>query len=106
MSVQANFNGVMCYNVFINFLAMGKNSKLTTFILDQKKPEKWAPLLDRERVMISSFYTPQESFQIEAFRLRFQERHLDNFNMITRLVSYLHHDRLFQKSKPFKSLSY
>jgi len=46
---------------------MGKNTKLTTFILDQKKPEKWAPLLDREQVMISSFYTPQESFQIEAF---------------------------------------
>ena len=67
MSVQANFNGVMCYNVFINFLAMGKHTKLTTFILDQKKPEKWAPLLDREQVMISSFYTPQESFQIEAF---------------------------------------
>ena len=67
MSVQANFNGVMCYNVFINFLAMGKNSKLTTFILDQKKPEKWAPLLDRERVMISSFYTPQEGFHTDAF---------------------------------------
>ena len=67
MSVQANFNGVMCYNVFINFLAMGKNSKLTTFILDQKEPEKWAPLLDRERVMISSFYTPQEGFHTDAF---------------------------------------
>ena len=67
MSVQANFNGIMCYNGFINFLGMGKNAQLTTFALDQKKPEKWAPLLDRERVMISSFYTPQEGFHTDAF---------------------------------------
>ena len=72
MSVQANFNGIMCYNGFINFLAMGKNAQLTVFVLDQKKPEKWAPLLDRERVMISSFYTPQKGFQIDALGLRFQ----------------------------------
>lgn len=66
MSVQANFNGVMCYNAFINFLAMGKNTQLTLIILDQKKPENWAPLLDREKVMISSFYTPQGGFQIDV----------------------------------------
>ena len=41
---------------------MGKNVKMTAFVLDQKQPEKWAPLLDREKVMISSFYTPQEEF--------------------------------------------
>ena len=67
MSVQANFNGIMCYNGFINFLAMGKNTQLTVFVLDQKKPEKWAPLLDREHVMISSFYTPQEVFKLKVF---------------------------------------
>ena len=43
-------------------LTVGKNAKLTGFILDQKQPEKWAPLLDREKVMISSFYTPQGGF--------------------------------------------
>ena len=61
-SVQGNFNGVMCYNLFLNMLTVGKNAKLTGLILDQKLPEKWAPLLDREKVMISSFYTPQERF--------------------------------------------
>ena len=62
ISIQGNFNGVMCYNLFLNFLAMSKNVKMTAFLLDQKQPEKWAPLLDREKVMISSFYTPQEGF--------------------------------------------
>ena len=59
MSAQGNYNGFICYNNWIYLLSLGTKLRFTLFVLNQKNPESWAPLIERKQIKVAAFYTPQ-----------------------------------------------
>ena len=40
-------------------LSLGTKLRFTLYILNQKNPESWAPLIERKQIKTAAFYTPQ-----------------------------------------------
>ena len=40
-------------------LSLGTQLRFTLYILNQKNPESWAPLMERKQIKTAAFYTPQ-----------------------------------------------
>ena len=59
MSAQGNYNGFICFNNWIYLLSLGTKLRFTLYILNQKNPESWAPLIERKQIKTAAFYTPQ-----------------------------------------------
>ena len=59
MSAQGNYNGFICFNNWIYMLSLGTKLRFTLYILNQKNPESWAPLIERKQIKTAAFYTPQ-----------------------------------------------
>ena len=59
MSAQGNYNGFICYNNWIYLLSLGTKLRFTLYLLNQKNPESWAPLIERKQIKVAAFYTPQ-----------------------------------------------
>ena len=56
ISSTVNFNGFIMYGMFLYMLVAGM--KLKIILLDLKRPESWASMIEMHRVVFSSFYTP------------------------------------------------